>query len=329
MHSCKSGYIIRSYDAEICIYPEIFSFERIFCKMRKVKIITDSCADLTAELLEKYDIDYVKMCTVEDGVESPALLTWSREDAHRLYETIRGGKRITTAQVSVEEFTSTFTKYLEEGFDIVYIGCCSKQSGSVNTGAVTAKNVLEKFPEGKIFVIDSLNACIGEGLLAIEAAKKRDEGMNAEEINGHILSIRKNVQEFATVHTLEHLKKAGRVSAPSAFFGNLMGVKPILVADAKGAQAAIKKVKGRQTSLKEIVSLMKENITDPENATVYVAHADCSDEEVASLAEMVKAEIGPKEVYTCLIGPIIGASVGPDTIGLWAFGKTVTFSAEE
>ena len=74
--------------------------------MRKVKIITDSCADLSAEQLEKYDIDYARMSTIEDGKESPALLTWTPAEAHRLYETIRGGKRITTAQVSVEEFKS-------------------------------------------------------------------------------------------------------------------------------------------------------------------------------------------------------------------------------
>lgn len=74
--------------------------------MRKVKIITDSCADLSAEQLEKYDIDYARMSTIEDGKESPALLTWTPAEAHRLYETIRGGKRISTAQVSVEEFKS-------------------------------------------------------------------------------------------------------------------------------------------------------------------------------------------------------------------------------
>ena len=297
--------------------------------MRKVKIITDSCSDLSGELLEKYNIDYVKMCTVEKGVESPALLTWSAEEAHRLYETIRSGERITTTQVSIEEFNTAFTEYLSEGYDIVYIGCCSKQSGSVNTGAVCAKKLLSDFPEGKIFVIDSLNACIGEGILAIEAAKLAENGKSAEEINDHILSIRNNVIEFVTVHTLEHLKKAGRVSAPSAFFGNLMGVKPILIADAEGAQAAIKKVKGRQNSLKEIVSLLKENITDPEERTVYLAHADCAEDEVNTLIEMIKNEIPCKEIYTCIIGPIIGASVGPDTIGVWTLGKEVTFCAEE
>lgn len=298
--------------------------------MRKVKIITDSCADLSASQLEQYGVDYAKMSTVEDGVESPALLTWTPEDASKLYNTIRGGKRITTAQVSVEEFNRVFTKYLEEGCDIVYIGCSSKQSGSVNTGRVTAQKLLKNYPDAVIHCIDSLNASIGEGILVIEAAKLAKDGTrSADEICEHIMAIRKNVQEFATVHTLDHLKKAGRVSASSAFFGNLMGVKPILVADAVGNQAAFKKVKGRQNSLQEIVNLLKENMDCPEEKTVYVAHADCQKEEVDSLVKLVKEQIPCKEVSVGYIGPIIGASVGPDAIGVWALGKTVTFQAGE
>lgn len=289
--------------------------------MNKVKIITDSCADLSGKQLEQYDIDYVKMSTIKDGTESPALLTWTAEEAHALYDTIRSGKRITTAQVSVEEFTRMFTKYLDAGYDIVYVACSSKQSGSVNTGHVTAQKLLTSYPNFKIYCIDSLNSTIGEGMLAIEAAKMAADGKTAEEIFSYIMSIRKNVQEFATVHTLEHLKKAGRVSASSAFFGNLMGVKPILVADANGAQAAYKKVKGRETSLREIVALLKENITDAENQTVYIAHADCRTEEVDALVELVRSEIPCKDISIGYIGPIVGASVGPDAIGVWGFGK--------
>lgn len=297
--------------------------------MRRVKIITDSCADLSSELLEKYNIDYARMSTVEDGKESPALLTWSAEDAHKLYDTIRGGKRITTAQVSVEEFNEVFGKYLEEGYDIVYIGCSSKQSGSVNTGRLTANKLLKKYPDALIYCIDSLNASYGEGMLAIEAAKLAAEGKDADDINKHILSIRKKVNQFVTVHTLDHLKKAGRVSASSAFFGNLMGVKPILVSDKNGVQTAIKKVKGRQTSFEEIVRCLKEKIIAPETQTVYIAHADCNKEELDSLVALVKREIPCKDVHVGIIGPIIGASIGPDAVGIWGIGEVVTHMAEE
>ena len=294
--------------------------------MRKVKILTDSCSDLNKDLMEKYDIDYAKMNTVYEGVTSPANLDWTPEDVHKMYNLMRDGKRILTTQVPVEEFTTIFNKYVDEGFDIVYIGCSLKQSGSVNTGAVIAKQIMAKNPEAKIFCIDSLNACLGEGMLAIEAAKYAASGeKSAQEVNDYIISIRKTVHEYATVHTLDYLKRAGRVKASAAFFGNLMGVKPILVADAEGSQAAYKKVKGRQTSFKEIVNLMKANIKDPENQTLFIAHADCSTEEVNQLKELVKAEIPVKEIEVVYIGPIVGASIGPDAIGLWAVGDEFTW----
>ncbi len=296
--------------------------------MKKVKIITDSCCDLSKELLEKYDIDYARMSTVLDGVESPALITWTSQEVHDFYENMRNGKKYSTAQVSVEEFNLIFKKYLDEDYDIVYIACSSKQSGSVNTGTVVANKILEDYPQSKIFCIDSLNSSIGEGMLAIEAAKMASENMSAEQITDYINSIKKTVLEYVTVHTLDYLKRAGRVSGSSAFFGNLMGVKPIIVADANGAQAAFKKVKGRQNSIKEIVSLLKENLIDGENQTVYIVHADCPNEDVETLKDVIKQEINCKDIYVVYIGPIVGASVGPDAIGVFGYGKTVTFAAE-
>ncbi len=212
--------------------------------MRKVKIITDSCSDLNAEQLCRYNIDYARMTTVYEGEETPASLTWTPEEAHALYNIMRDGNRITTAQVSTQEFTRVFELYLTLDMDIVYIGCSSKQSGSVNTGFVTAKKLMEQYEGSKIVCIDSLNASIGEGMLAIEAAKMAENGASAKEIEEHILSIRKKVNQYVTVHSLDALKRAGRVKGSTAFFGNLMGVKPILISDANGDQAAYKKVKG-------------------------------------------------------------------------------------
>lgn len=293
--------------------------------MKKVKIITDSCADLTAEQLERYNIDYAKMTTVYEGQESPASLTWTAEEAHALYNLMREGKRITTAQVSVEEFNRVFENYLKLGMDIIYIGCSSKQSGSVNTGFVTAKKLMEQYEGSKIICIDSLNASIGEGMLAIEAAKMANDGANAEEIEKHIISVRKKVNEYVTVHSLDALKRAGRVKGSAAFFGNLMGVKPILISDANGDQAAYKKVKGRQRSFEEIVAMLKASIVDPENQVVYFTHADCSKEEVDTLVSLIKREIPCRDVEVGFIGPIIGASIGPDAVGIWGFGQEVTY----
>ena len=293
--------------------------------MRNVKIITDSCADLTAEQLARYDIDYAKMSTVYNGIESPALLTWSEDEVHALYNIMRDGNRITTAQVSVEEFQRIFEKYLKQDMDIVYIGCSSKQSGSVNTGFVTAKKLMAEYEGSKIVCIDSLNASMGEGMLAIEAAKLAKNGAGVDEIEAHILSIRKKANQYVTVHSLDALKRAGRVKGSAAFFGNLMGVKPIIIADANGDQAAYKKVKGRQKSFEEIVALLKASMIEPEKQVVYLTHADCAKEEIDGLVELIRKEIPCLDVEVGYIGPIIGASIGPDAVGIWGFGQEVTY----
>lgn len=298
--------------------------------MRKVKILVDSCADLGVDLLEKYGIDYAAMSTVKDGAVSPAKLEWSDGEAHEFYEYMRGGKRITTSQASAEEFHRIFTKYLDEGCDIVYIGCSLKQSGSVNTGEVVAKKLLEGRNDGaEIYCIDSMNASMGEGMLGIEAAKLALGGKSAKEICDYILSVRKNVNEYCTVHTLEHLRRAGRVTASAAFFGNLMGVKPVIIADADGAQAAYKKVRGRQKSLTEIAELLASTIKDSEKQVIYISHADCPQWEVDFVKDAVESRIPCAEIYVGKIGPIIGASVGPDAVAVFGFGDTVTFSAEK
>lgn len=293
--------------------------------MRKVKVIADSCADLNVEQLNKYGIAFAKMSTSCDGVESVATLTWTEDEVHALYNKMRDGKRIITAQVSVEEFGRIFEEYLKQNMDIVYIGCSSKQSGSVNTGFVTAKKLMEKYEGSTIICIDSLNASMGEGMLAIEAAKMANDGASVTEIEAHILSIRKKVNQYVTVHSLDALKRAGRVKGSAAFFGNLMGVKPIIIADANGDQAAYKKVKGRQKSFEEIVALLKASMIEPEKQVVYLTHADCAKEEIDGLVELIRKEISCLDVEVGFIGPIIGASIGPDAVGIWGFGQEVTY----
>ena len=293
--------------------------------MRKVKVIADSCADLNVEQLNKYGIAFARMSTSCDGVESVATLTWTEEEAHALYDKMRDGKRIITAQVSVEEFQRIFEEYVKQDMDVVYIGCSSKQSGSVNTGFVIAKKLMEQYEGSTIICIDSLNASMGEGMLAIEAAKMANDGASAADIEAHILAIRKKVNQYVTVHSLDALKRAGRVKGSAAFFGNLMGVKPIIIADANGDQAAYKKVKGRQRSFEEIVAMLKASVIEPEKQTIYLTHADCAKEEIDGLVELIRKEIPCLDVEVGYIGPIIGASIGPDAVGIWGLGQEVTY----
>lgn len=297
--------------------------------MKKVQVITDSCSDLTPELMARYHVDYAEMNTVYEGKESKADLSWTAEDVHAFYGLMRAGNRVTTTQVPSGEFERVFRKYASDGCDIVYVSCSVKQSGSINTARLVAKNLEKDFPETKILCVDSLHACMGEGILAIEAAKYAEEGKSAEEVVAFVEEKRKYLHQYCTVHSLDALRRAGRVKAASAFFGNLLGVKPILVADVDGVQTAIKKVKGRVGSLEEIVKLLKENIVDPEDQTVYLAHADCDPSEIKMLKDMIRDQIPCRDIFVGYIGPIIGASIGPDAFAIFGFGKELSYRAEE
>ncbi len=294
-----------------------------------IKILTDSCSDLSGELLTRYDIDYARMNTVYEGKETSASLTWEFYEPKALYDIMRAGNRVTTTQVPASEFDRIFRFYLEKGFDIIYIGCSTKQSGSVNTGFVTAKEILKEYPDRKIECIDSLNASIGEGMLGILASELNKEGKSFEEIVETVKEKRNNVNQYVTVHSLDALKRAGRVKATKAFFGNLMGVKPVLISDADGEQVPVKKAKGRMGSFNELVASLAETIENPESQYIYLAHADCSKEELSTLKDMINEKIKCKGIVTVYIGPIIGASIGPDAIGIWGFGKEVTYRVSE
>ena len=290
--------------------------------MKDYKIITDSCSDMPKDLREKYDVDYVKMNIVVDGKELPASLDWDIYSPKELYDFMRDGKKITTTQVPNEEFEEVFGKYLKEGKDVLYLGCSSALSGSVNAGQVIARELEEKYG-GRIICIDCLNSCYAEGSMAIKAAQLKAEGKSIEETANWIEENKLKFNQAATVESLDYLKRAGRVKATAAFFGNIFGVKPIIISDAHGNNYAIKKVKGRKGSIAELVAMAKETITDPENQTLYVCHADCMDDALAFKEALVK-EIPCKDVYIGYIGPIIGASTGPGTIAVYYFGKEVT-----
>ena len=288
--------------------------------MSKIRIFTDSCSDLGRDIREQFDIDYVKMCTVYQGKESPADLDWSTRSPRELYDIMRGGERVLTTQVPPEEFRSRFTEALEAGEQILYIGCALPLSSSVNTATVVARGLKEQYPDAVIHCVDATNSCLGEGLLAVMAAKLRAQGKGIDEIVQEIETRKRFVNQFVTVGSLDMLKKAGRVKGSAAFFGNLLGVKPIIISDYDGQNVPIVKVKGRKASLEEIVRLVRECVIDAPAQTLYVAHADC-EEDAIYLRDRLMQECGFADSYVNYIGPIIGSCIGPGAVGAFVLGK--------
>ena len=285
---------------------------------REFIIVIDSCGDLSTETRKNNNIEYVKMGLVKklkEDNEVIADLDWHEYTHKELNDWLREGMLIKTTQVSNQEYTDMFNKILSEGKDVLYIACSSALSGSYNYSLVVREELLEKYPDAKIICVDSLCASYGQGTMALDAAKMKKDGATIEEVQAYLEENKLCYNQFATVETLDYLKRAGRVKASSAFFGNLFGVKPIIISDVKGNNFAFKKVKGRKTSLTELVNLLKESIVEPENQTVYVANADCI-EDANFVKDLIVKEINPMDVQVVPLGPIISVSTGPGTIGV-------------
>lgn len=283
-------------------------------------IITDSTSDLSLELREKYGIDYCKMEFSEGDTNYHASLDWDEISFKEFYGSMRQGKRFKTVQVPVKTFDEKFREHLEKGNDILYIACSSGLSGSINTARVISEELRSAYPGRKIVCIDSLISGMGQGSMAIKAAEMQQEGKTLEETAEWIEANKLFFNQYGTVENLDYLKAAGRVTASSAFFGNLFAVKPILISDLEGHNLAVKKVKGRKSSLEELAAMTAKYIVNPLDQTVYIGHAD--DEAAANTAAEKIKELIP-DVKTSLyeIGPIVGASVGPGTVIVFYFGK--------
>lgn len=291
--------------------------------MSKFQIFADSCSDLSLELREKYHLDYARMNVVVDGEEKIADLDWNEFKPEEFYGWLSAGRHLKTTQVPLTEFINRFTPYLEKGIDVLYISCSSKLSGSINIFELAKQELLEKFPERKLIGVDSLNACFGEGTLAIMASLKQDEGASIEEVAEYVKSIRNNMMQFATVDTLDYIKAAGRIKASKAILGNLFHKKPIFISDAHGDNFTLGTVTGTKNADLELFKGAVARLQLDKFKTVFIGQG-MAQERAERLKEKLLNEFKDIEVKICWIGPIIGTTCGPGVLAVFGFGKEVT-----
>ena len=296
--------------------------------MKSVQIFTDSTSDVVKKFREENELDYVRMVFTFAGKNYDADLDWADITPAEYYGMMRQGQRAITGQVQSQEIQTKFEAALEKGLDVLYIACSSKLSQSVNMAKTFSEELAKKYPDRKIVCYDSLRSNYAEGYMAIKAAEFANEGKTLDETVEWLEENKLKFQTYATVGSLEWLKKAGRVKASTAFFGNLIGVKPIILGDANGNNYSFKKIKGRKKSLDELVSIIVSRIENPEEATLFIEHADC-EQDANYIANQVMAKIKVKNINISVLGPIIGATTGPDTITVNFYGEKVTLVGEE
>ena len=290
--------------------------------MAKYQIFTDSSCDLSTELRKANDIEYFYFGLVVDGVEYKADLDWKEYTQEEFYGWLSQGKKVKTTQVSMEEVLLKVRPYFEKGIDIIYIGCSSALTGSMNLFELAKQQLMEEFPDRKMIGVDSLAAACTLGMMVLDAAKEQKKGLSIEELQQWVLDNRFFYNQFATVDTLTYLKAAGRIKGAAAFFGNIMGVKPIFISDRKGNNLTINKVKGTKASLNELFEDVKNAMVPGVTEEIFIGQG-MAQERAELLKKRVEEELHIKATVQW-IGPIVGTTCGPGVIATFCRGKEVT-----
>lgn len=291
--------------------------------MAQYQIFSDSSCDLSTEVRKELHVDYFRMGIYVKGELYPADLDWEAYSPEQLYDWIADlSNHCKTTLVSVEEFINRMTPYLEEGKDIVYIGCSSALTGTMNVFNIAKEELLEKYPDRRIVGIDSLTASMNLGLLVTLAAKEQQKGLDLDQFVQWVEDNKFKVNQIAGVETLTYLRAAGRVKASAAFFGNIIGIKPLFISDRKGNNLVVQKVRGSQKMLEAVFEAVKEKIHKDKCDTVYVCHGRAL-AAAEKLKERFEKELGVKVVINWA-GPIIGITCGPGLIGAMCYGEEVT-----
>ena len=282
-----------------------------------------STADLNKEHFDKRDISYICFHFEINGKEYVDDLGKSIS-FDKFYEEMRNGAETKTSQVNVQEFEEYFESFLKEGKDIIHVSLSTGLSGVMNS-AVIAKGILEeKYPERKIYIVDSLAASSGYGLLMDKLADLRDEGKSIDEVyqwvNEHKLEL--NHWFFST--DLTFYIKGGRVTKTAGFIGGVLGICPLLDMNDKGKLIPRYKIRSKHKVIKAIVDRMEENTKDGLGYSdkCYISQSDCYEDavEVAKLIESRFPKLkGKVEINN--IGTTIGSHTGPGTVALFFWGN--------
>ena len=281
-----------------------------------------STADLTEKHFSDRDIHYIYFHYFLDGKEYADDLGKSMSfDA--FYKAMENGAETKTSQVNVDEFIAYFTPFLEDGLDILHVSLSSGISGVLNSATIAQKELSEKYPERKIFVVDSLSASSGYGLFMDKLADLRDEGMSIEALNNWVLENRLDLNSWFFSTDLTFYVKGGRVSKTAGFVGTALKICPLLNVDNTGHLIPRAKIRGKKRVIEEIVKRMEtyaHNGMDYDGKC-YISNSACY-EDARAVADLVEARFpklnGPVEIYS--IGTTIGSHTGPGTVALFFWG---------
>lgn len=287
--------------------------------MKEFIITTDTTSDLPADYVKEHSLGMMSLTYTLDGI------TYSWENplpVKDFYDKMRAGSLPTTSQVNPEEAAEQFEQLLSgRDVDILHIAFSSGLSGSYNSARLAAEEIMEKHPQTRIIVVDSLCASLGEGLLIHKAICMKNAGKSLDETAAWLEENKLHLVHNFTVDDLFHLYRGGRVSKTAAFFGTMINIKPVLHVDDEGHLIPVGKVRGRKKSLLALVDNMEKQIGSwkDKNDMIFISHGDCIDD-ARFVAEQIEKRMGYTNFLFNDVGPTIGAHTGPGVVALFFMG---------
>ena len=288
--------------------------------MQRCNLILDSCCDLPFEVIDKPGIELLRFPYImSDGehLDDPYQTT----SAHDFYQAMRDGEEPTTAQVAVPVFQEAFGRAIESGVPTVYLSFTSGLSGSFDVACLVRDQLLAEHPEAELYLVDTLQASVAEGLLVYEAIQQRDKGLTARELAEWASEARFFVDAEFMVEDLESLRRGGRIPGSVAYAGSKLDVKPLLTIATDGKLSLSGVARGRKKGIKQLVEYYQRRVAkEGPGRCVVVAHADCQ-KDADRLKEML-ARLDESILFLeCDIGPVIGSHVGPGMIAVVFWGS--------
>ena len=285
-------------------------------------IITDSCADLRPDYVAVQSDFVVVPMQYTIGAETYVDAPGQGLEPAEFYRRLSAGDRSSTAQINPETLIEVYRPLLAGGKDVLSILLSSGLSGTYQSSVVAKETLDAENLPGKLYLVDSLSASAGEGLMVHLALQKRAEGLGVEQTAKWLEENRLRIAHWFTVDDLHFLKRGGRCSPAAAFFGTLISIKPVLHVDNDGKLIARDKVRRRSGALKGLVARVESLIEDPKKQTVFISNAACP-EEAEKVRILIHQRVGvPMDRFMMSsIGPTVGSHAGPGTIAVFFLGK--------
>lgn len=281
-----------------------------------------STADMDKKYFENRNIPYVCFHVTLDGKDYMDDLGQSIP-FEEFYKKIQEGSLASTSQVNVEEYIEFFEPFLQKGMDVLHISLSSGISGTFNSANIARDELLEKYPDRKILLVDSLGASSGYGLLVDMAADLKDRGDSIEDVYQWTMANRLNIHHWFFSTDLTSYIRGGRISKTSGFIGTMLGICPLLNMDREGHLIPRAKIRTKKRAIKEIVKKMEEHAKDGTeyNGKCFISNSACYDDarQVADLIETTFPNLNGHVVINS-VGTVIGAHTGPGTVALFFEG---------